>query len=180
MTRSVALNLANAALRIVAVCLALLAASIPGSHAPLISLSPALRVLIAAVGCMQVVAAVMMIDWVVDSFGDAEWTEIDAVASALGQRRHTERFNFFLDRSALFGGGYVFFAASLALLSGGLAAAVSLRTGGSSMNFIASMTATIVATGAVLAKLMTRRLPIVAWLCVLLFTLVLVSLAWLT
>lgn len=162
--RDTARNLANAALRLAAGCVGVLTAATIPRPAPWLPLYAEARWLLATGATLLIVAAVLMIDWVIDSFRASDWGSIDQLHHELNLRPHSDRFNYFFARMRLFGGGFAALAGALALLMFAAVWLVGLQA--SSNSVLGQGLALCAATGAALlvfVKLLTRRLRPALW-----------------
>ena len=83
----------------------------------MLSIPHPVRLLLSIAGTAFLISTALIIDWLVDSFSNEEWNEIDEIMQRVGDSKLNRGFNFFIARTKLFYGAYLFVSASIAIVT---------------------------------------------------------------
>jgi len=153
-----AISIARISVSGAALCLALLVFSSGSSGTPPIPLGELVRTAVATAGVILTASTALLLDWALDNLSEKEWhTLLQTDEGIAGKEIDLKRWDQFIARLRVFGGGYVLLAVGL----GGIAGAITWL-GNPSMDspqetFLMSA-ATISAIAFVFLKMMTKKL----------------------
>lgn len=161
--RDVPITIATLAVSLAALCLALLAVSIPNGNA-VIEIPSVMRILLSAAGTLLLISAAFAFDWIIDTFSDKEWDELDVITKSLGEEKINRNLNFFLARVKLFGGGYLVLCVSFSLLTFVMGWIVTFHLKISNELLRFGLLLSAISCGVtVFVKMMTRRIKGIVW-----------------
>jgi len=161
--RDIAITIVHVAVSLAALCLALLAISIPSGNA-LIEIPYFMRILLSASGTLLLICAAFAFDWIIDSFSEEEWNELDVVNSRIGEEVFKRNYNYFLARVKLFGGGYLVLCISFGLVTFIMVWIVTfhLKTNIALLQ-IGLLLWAMICGAAIFMKMMTRKIKGIVW-----------------
>lgn len=160
-------SFAELAAALASLCLALLALSVPTPDA-IIVIPWIVRILLSGAGTALLVAAAFLVDWTVDSFSDADWQELDSTVLRLHEAALSRRYNYFLARCRLFGGGYLLLAIGFSALTFVMMWVVGIHVEvANGALHVASTIIAVVSACALFLKMMTLQIATTAWWLVL-------------
>lgn len=163
MIRNIALSLVTFSISLAALCLALLAISIPNNNF-IIEIPWSMRLLLSAAGSLLLISAAFATDWVIDSFVDSDWDELDKIAESLREKKFNRKYNYFFARLKLFGGGYVLLSIAFGLLIFIMLSIVNFHLEiKNELPHLGSVLSAILCGVAILIKLLTRRIGKIIW-----------------
>ncbi len=156
--KSTSLSLARISISFASLCLALLAISIPDTNETLITIPKSIRLVISLAGTALIVGAGLLIDWTADSFSDNDWKELNDIASRMCNKTFNDKFQYFLARCRLFGGGYLLVCIGVSVLTYAMIWLFNIHAAfeTTALRIISNLTA-IVAGLLIFFKMMTRR-----------------------
>lgn len=156
-------SFAELAAALASLCLALLALSVPTPDA-IIAIPWTVRILLSGAGTALLIAAAFLVDWTVDSFSDADWQQLDSVVLRLHETALNRRYNYFLARCRLFGGGYLLLSIGFSALTFVMMWVVGVHV--QVANLALHMASTVIAAVSACAlflKMMTLQIATTAW-----------------
>jgi len=138
----------------------------------LVSIPEPIRFVIAAAGFLLIVATAFTVDWVVDSFSNADWDSLDIIELNLNEKKLNRRWKYILARAKLFSGGYLLLSLALAVLAFTMLWILAFPLTSSYKVFTWSSNVAAFASAALLfLKMMTRKLAKVTWSILIMITL---------
>jgi hypothetical protein len=156
-------SFAELAAALASLCLALLALSVPSPGAVIV-IPWIVRIILSGAGTALLVAAALLVDWTVDSFSEEDWQKLDSVVLRLREPALNRRYNYFLARCRLFGGGYLLLSVGFSAITFVMMWVVGIHV--DNANKVLHAASTVVASISAVAlflKMMTFHLATTAW-----------------